>query len=167
MDGCFVLYDQKNDQWNVYQEEEARQRISPASTYKIYDALLALESGTITPQKNQLPWNGKSYPFQEWEQDQTLDSAIQNSVNWYFQELDASLNRSDIQAFLNRIDYGNQRIGDDLETYWLDESLKISAVEQVELLIRLEQNQFGFDEDNVRAVKRVFFIVRFQRLSLW
>ena len=154
MDGCFVLYDQKNDQWNVYQEEEARQRISPASTYKIYDALLALESGTITPQKNQLPWNGKSYPFQEWEQDQTLDSAIQNSVNWYFQELDASLNRSDIQAFLNRIDYGNQRIGDDLETYWLDESLKISAVEQVELLIRLEQNQFGFDEDNVRAVKK-------------
>lgn len=154
MDGCFVLYDQKNDQWNVYQEEEARQRISPASTYKIYDALLALESGTITPQKNQLPWNGKSYPFQEWEQDQTLDSAIQNSVNWYFQELDASLNRSNIQAFLNRIDYGNQRIGDDLETYWLDESLKISAVEQVELLIRLEQNQFGFDEDNVRAVKK-------------
>lgn len=153
MDGCFVVYDKKNDQWQIYQEELALERMSPASTYKIYDALLALESGTITPDSNIMTWDGVSYPFSEWEQDQTLDSAVRDSVNWYFQKLDASIGRSNIQNFLNEIDYGNQRIGNSLETYWLDQSLKISAVEQVELLIRFEQNQFQFKEKNIQAVK--------------
>lgn len=153
MDGCFVVYDRKNDHWQIYQEKLAQERISPASTYKIYDALLALESGTITPDSNKMTWDGTSYPFSEWEQDQTLDSAVRDSVNWYFQKLDASIGRSNIQNFLNEIDYGNQRIGNSLETYWLDQSLKISAVEQVELLIRFEQNQFQFKEKNIQAVK--------------
>ena len=100
-----------------------------------------------------MTWDGTSYPFSEWEQDQTLDSAVRDSVNWYFQKLDASIGRSNIQNFLNEIDYGNQRIGNSLETYWLDQSLKISAVEQVELLIRFEQNQFQFKEKNIQAVK--------------
>lgn len=167
MDGCFVLYDQKNNHWSIYHEKEAYQRISPASTYKIYDALLALESETITPKDNQMSWNGQSYPFQEWEQDQTLDSAIRNSVNWYFQEIDTLLDRTDIQTFLNKIGYGNQRIGDNLRTYWLDESLKISAVEQVKLLIRLEQNQFNFKKDNVRAVKNSLLLKNDSHSSLY
>lgn len=153
-EGSFVLYDEQKDQWKIYQEEKAHQRISPASTYKIYDALFALESGIITPENSHIAWNGTSYPFEEWEQDQTLQTAMESSVNWYFQDLDAHIGRSKLQTYLKKIHYGNQSIGTDLSSYWLDGELKISPMEQVNLMIALHHNDFGFHEKNLYAVKQ-------------
>nr|WP_300325128.1 BlaR1 family beta-lactam sensor/signal transducer [uncultured Anaerostipes sp.] len=153
-EGSFVLYDEQKDQWKIYQEEKAHQRISPASTYKIYDALFALESGIITPEDSHIAWNGTSYPFEEWEQDQTLQTAMKSSVNWYFQDLDAHIGRSKLQTYLKKIHYGNQSIGTDLSSYWLDGELKISPMEQVNLMIALHHNDFGFHEKNLYAVKQ-------------
>lgn len=153
-EGSFVLYDEQKDQWKIYQEEKAHQRISPASTYKIYDALFALESGIITPENSHIAWNGTSYPFEEWEQDQTLQTAMESSVNWYFQDLDAHIGRSKLQTYLKKIHYGNQSIGTDLSSYWLDGELKISPMEQVNLMIALYHNDFGFHEKNLYAVKQ-------------
>ena len=69
--------------------DHASTRVSPNSTYKIYDALLGLESGIITPEHSTFTWNGEPYPFNSWEADQDLTSAIHNSVNWYFQAIDS------------------------------------------------------------------------------
>ena len=69
--------------------DHASTRVSPNSTYKIYDALLGLESGIITPEHSTFTWNGEPYPFHSWEADQDLTSAIHNSVNWYFQAIDS------------------------------------------------------------------------------
>lgn len=62
-------------------------RISPDSTYKIYDALWGLEENIITPQNSLLIWDGKDYPFEAWNTDLTLDSAMAASANWYFQTI--------------------------------------------------------------------------------
>ena len=72
----FVLYDMEADDWTIYNESLARSRVSPDSTYKIFDALFALEEGVITPEHNFLPQPDESYPFEEWNQDQTLQSAM-------------------------------------------------------------------------------------------
>lgn len=42
-DGSFVLYDLENDAWCIYDIENSTLRLSPDSTYKIYDALFGLE----------------------------------------------------------------------------------------------------------------------------
>lgn len=153
-EGSFVLYDEQKDQWTIYQEENAHQRISPASTYKIYDALIALESGIITPEDSHIAWDGTSYPFEEWEQNQTLQTAMKSSVNWYFQNLDAHIGRSKLQTYLKKIHYGNQSIGTDLSSYWFDGELKISPIEQVNLMIALHHNDFDFHEKNLHAVQQ-------------
>ena len=69
-DGSFVLYDNNLDSWKIYDLEEATKRIPPESTYKIYDALLGLESGIITPEHSSMTWNGDAFPFPSWEADQ-------------------------------------------------------------------------------------------------
>ena len=61
--GSFVLYNQSADRWNIYNMDHASTRVSPNSTYKIYDALLGLESGIITPEHSTFTWNGEPYPF--------------------------------------------------------------------------------------------------------
>lgn len=152
-DGCFVLYDLTSDSWQIYNEAMASERVSPDSTYKIYSALCALEHQVITPTSNTLEWNGQEYSFSEWNQNQTLSSALQNSVNWYFQELDESVGLKTLEGFYQNIGYGNQNLSGGVSNFWMESSLKISAIEQVELLKKLYDNAFDFKQQNMNAVK--------------
>ena len=156
--GSFVLYDQSADKWNIYNMEHASTRVSPNSTYKIYDALLGLESGIITPEHSTFTWNGEPYPFHSWEADQDLTSAIHNSVNWYFQAIDSQAGFEAVRTFLQTLNYGNQNTGTNLNLYWTDFSLKISPIEQVELLQDFYQNSFHFDSKNIQAVKKALLL---------
>ena len=153
-EGSFVLYNSRENTWSVYDPDNARKRISPNSTYKIYDALLGLESGVISPESSVISWNGEACPFEAWEGDQDLNSAIKNSVNWYFQSIDSQLGSDSIKSFLHTIQYGNQQTGSDMDLYWTDSSLKISPLEQVELLKKFNENEFHFSPDNISAVKK-------------
>ena len=152
-DGCFVLYNAKADAWKIYNPELAVLRLSPDSTYKIYDALFALEEGIITPEDSFIAWNGETYPFAAWNEDQTLCSAMENSVNWYFTSLDEQLGKTAVSDYIQGIGYGNENISGGFPTYWMESSLKISPIEQVELLTGLYENRFDFDSENIDAVK--------------
>ncbi len=152
-DGSFVLYDAKEDSWQIYNQDSAATRIAPASTFKIYSALFGLEAGSITPERSCISWNGQDYSYDSWNADQTLASAMQNSVTWYFQTLDQQTGWSLIQQYIQKIGYGNRRMEGDLSSYWMDSTLKISPIEQVELLTKLYNNELGFSEANLRTVK--------------
>ena len=152
-EGSFVLYDRNNDAWNIYDMEHATLRTAPNSTYKIYDALFGLEEGVIAPNDSFMAWNGADYPFEAWNADQDLYSAMQSSVNWYFEEIDKQLGSSTIQNYIRKIGYGNENVSPDLSSYWMQGTLKISPVEQVELLTVLHNNSFDFAPENVNAAK--------------
>jgi bla regulator protein BlaR1 len=141
--GCPDGHTLTDDTWTVYDLELATTRVAPNSTYKIYDSLFALEEGVITPEDSFLAWNKTDYPFAEWNADQTLPSAMDSSVNWYFQTLDERLGKSTLRSYLQKIGYGNENVNGDLASYWLESTLKISPVEQVELLVSLYRNDFG------------------------
>ena len=138
-EGSFVLYDLKNETWKIHNKKQAVLRIAPNSTYKIYNALFALETGIIKPESSLIEWNGTSYPFEAWNKNQTLQSAMNSSVNWYFQSLDEQLGAVSVQAYLHKIGYGNEDLNSDFSSYWMEASLKISPIEQVELLTKLQQ----------------------------
>ena len=157
-DGAFVLYDMTEDSYLIYNEELSTKRVSPDSTYKIYSALFALEEGIITPGSSEQAWDGTEYPFDSWNQDQSLETAMQNSVNWYFQNLDAQTGYAALSSYYNRISYGNCDLTAGVGSYWAESSLKISPAEQTDLLAGLLQNKWGFSEENIQAVKNAMFI---------
>lgn len=151
-EGCFVLYDICNDKYIIYNKDMAEKRVSPDSTYKIALALNGLEEGIITTEENEMKWDGIENSFNEWNKNHNLNSAMKYSVNWYFQNIDSKIGKGKISDYLNKISYGNKQIGFDIKNYWLENSLKISPVEQVEFLKRLYKNEFDFDIKNVNAV---------------
>lgn len=157
-EGCFVMYDLKNDAWTVYNPKNATLRTSPDSTYKIYNALFGLEENIITPDNSLILWDNKNYPFESWNKNQNLQSAMQNSVNWYFQSLDKQLGKTNITYYIHELGYGNQNVNGDTSSYWLESSLKISPVEQVKLLTKLYKNNLNFSPDNMNAVKNAIHI---------
>lgn len=161
--GSFVLYDAAEDSWQIYNKEYATTRISPASTFKIYSALFGLETGIITPEQSLIPWNGKNYKYDLWNADQTLETAMQNSVTWYFQELDQQVSLSSIKGYIQEIGYGNQLIEGGVSSYWINSSLKISPIEQIEMLKKLYYNQLGFSPENIKAVKDSIYLYSTQQ----
>ena len=152
-DGSFVLYDTDNNTWSIYNMDYATLRSAPESTYKIYDALFGLEEGIITPDNSFIAWDGTEYPFDAWNADQTLYSAMGSSVNWYFHAIDKKLGTPAIRKYVQDISYGNEIINTDLASYWMQSDLKISPIEQVELLMEFYNNSFEFTPKNINVVK--------------
>lgn len=167
MDGTFVLYNMTQNSYEIYNEKQSRERFSPASTYKIYSGLFALEELILTPDENQMIWDGTSWPFDAWNKDQDLASAMQNSVNWYFQELDQKMGMKKLASYYKRISYGNTDLSAGIKKYWAESSLKISPVEQVQLLARLNQNKWNFKDRNIKAIKDAMLIASHNGCSLY
>ncbi|MFD1707221.1 BlaR1 family beta-lactam sensor/signal transducer [Siminovitchia sediminis] len=156
--GSFVLYDADKEHYQIYNREMSEQRISPNSTYKIYSALFALEKNVISPTNNKLVWDGTAHSYKEWNRNHNLSTAMSSSANWYFQELDQKVGRKQLQSYFHKIKYGNENLSGNLDSYWIESTLKISPVEQVQLLYAMEENGFGFKQENIRAVKNAIFI---------
>ena len=166
-EGSFVLYDATKKQYLIYNREMSQQRVSPNSTYKIYSALFALESKVISPDSTDQVWDGRVQPFKVWNQNQNLSTAMGSSVNWYFQNLDQKVGKKQLQDYFHKIKYGNENISGPLDSYWMESTLKVSPIEQVELLVALEENGFGFKEENIQAVKQAISIEKKERGQLF
>jgi beta-lactamase class D len=154
--GTFVMYDEANNQYIVFNRPQSIKRLSPCSTFKIYNSLAGLETGVLDKGDvyTLFKWNGKQYTFPAWNHDQTLASATRDSVVWYFQELASRIGTERLQAFLDKIEYGNRDISGGLTTFWLRSSLQITAQEQVDLLYRLYAGKLLVSSENVEIVKK-------------
>jgi beta-lactamase class D len=152
---AFVLYDYNNDEFFYHDSAKAAERFLPASTFKVVNSLIGLETGVIKDEHHTFKWDSTKHPIESWNRDHDLASAIKNSVVWYYQRLAREVGRKRMQSFLNTIKYGNREIGTKIDQFWLDGSLQISAIEQGKLLVRLYESELPFSERNIRLVKEI------------
>ncbi|HDJ2879342.1 TPA: class D beta-lactamase, partial [Staphylococcus aureus] len=98
----------KKDKYYIYNEKESRKRYSPDSTYKIYLAMFGLDHHIISDKNSRMSWNHKHYPFESWNKEQDLNTAMQNSVNWYFERISNQIPKNYTAAQLKQLNYGNE-----------------------------------------------------------
>ena len=153
--GTTVVYDSRNGRWVTNDPSRATKRFVPASTFKIFNSLVALETGAVPDPETVLKWDGVRRPVQAWNRDMDMREAIRVSAVWYYQELARRVGREPMQKWLDRTRYGNHRIGDGVDTFWLHGPLEISAVEQIEFLIRLRGDQLPFSRRTTDLVKQI------------
>jgi beta-lactamase class D len=152
---ALVIYDQNKNSYTRFNPERCKQRFQPASTYKIPNALIGLETGVIPDSDYIIKWDGTPQPIKEWARDHTLKSAIYYSVVPYFRELARRVGREKMQYWLNKLNYGNKIIGEKEDYFWLDNSLKISANEQVEFLKKFYFWRLPFSRRSLDIVKSI------------
>nr|WP_068890837.1 penicillin-binding transpeptidase domain-containing protein [Pedobacter panaciterrae] len=85
--GSFIMYDQKNDQYTMYNQEQASVPFTPASTFKICNSLVSLETGVVKDEHVVFKWDGKERSPDVWNKDTDMRNAFKNSTVWYYQEL--------------------------------------------------------------------------------
>jgi beta-lactamase class D len=156
--GTMVVSDERaHTQW-VYGEARARTRFLPASTFKIPHTLFALDGGIVRDEFQIFPWDGTRRDIASWNTDQTLRSAMRNSVVWVYQRFARQLGERRERHYLRRIAYGNADASGGLERFWLEGGLRISAHEQVEFLQRLYRNTLPFRVAHQRLVKDLMIV---------
>ena len=139
--GTFVLLDVATETMTVVNRARAEKRTVPASTFKVANSLIALETGAVKDENEILPYGGKKQPVKEWERDMGLRDAIRISNVPIYQEVARRIGLARMQSMLDRLDYGNRTIGTVVDRFWLDGPLQISPVEQAHFLARLAKRQ--------------------------
>jgi beta-lactamase class D len=151
--GTFVLYAPDLNRYSVYDEVRAKESFIPASTFKIPNALIGLEVGSIKDEKEVFKWDGKAKVRKEWERDHTLNSGMRDSVVWMFQEVARRTGKTRMREWLERLDYGNKDISGGVDYFWLQGALRISAVQQVEFLRKLEEGRLPVSQRSRQLVR--------------
>ncbi len=162
INGSIIIYDFKSNRTYQHNSNRNNAAFLPASTYKIPNSLIALETGVIKDDVAVLTWDGiergfNGSPFAQWNQDLNLRLAFEYSAVWFYQVLARRIGHQKMQEFVNKIEYGNQNIGseEDIDKFWLEGELRITPIEQTTFLRRLYQNDLPFSQRTINLVKNI------------
>ncbi|HLO83326.1 MAG TPA: class D beta-lactamase [Chitinophagaceae bacterium] len=155
VEGTFAMYDNSRGQHTIYNLERDTVAYSPASTFKIVNALVALQTGRITSDSSLIKWDGITRERPEWNQDLSLYHAFRVSAVPHFQSIARSIGRDTMQRWLDSLRYGNMKIGPHIDSFWLDNSLKVSNDAQVWLAKLLYFRQLPVRQSVQEEVKKM------------
>jgi len=151
-EGCFEYYDNNKEEANYYNKERCSKRMSPASTFKIFNSLVALETGVALDEQVKIKWDGVARR-PEWDKDLTMADAFKVSAVPYYQELARRIGAKEMQHYLDTVQYGNMQIGNQIDQFWLNDTLQITPDEQVGFMKRLYHDELPFSPRSQRIVK--------------
>jgi beta-lactamase class D len=155
VEGSFVLYDQSNDKYIFYNQSQYKQEFTPASTFKICNSLIGLETGVIKDENFIIPWDGVTRRVPAWNKDHDLKTAFINSTVWYYQELARRVGGEQMKYWLNKVNYGNADTSGGIDRFWLSGELRITPEQQIDFLRRLQNNLLPFSQKTMDIVKNI------------
>lgn len=155
VEGCFTMLSNSDGKVTVYNMALDTTRFTPASTFKIVNSLIGLETGRITDDSMVIKWDGITRPITEWNQDLNMAKAFEYSSVPYYQEVARRIGRDTMQYWIDSLQYGNKNIGKTIDSFWLNNDLKISPDEQLGLVKRLYFDQLPFQKRTQLIVRNV------------
>jgi len=160
VDGSIMIYDLNSDR--VYQHNPQRNSTAflPASTFKILNSLISLETKVISDELAVLTWDGIQREIPAWNRDLNMREAIKVSAVWFYQVLARRVGHEQMQKWVAKVGYGNQKIGskEDIDKFWLEGELRITPSEQIQFLRRLYNNDLPFSLASLSLVKDIMVV---------
>lgn len=153
----FVTYDGQELQRYGNDLARADHAYIPASTFKILNALIGLEHQKASTTEL-FKWDGTPRAYASWQKDMNLAEAMQLSNVPVYQELARRIGLVLMQHELNRIGYGNQNAGAQVDDFWLKGPLKITPTQQVQFVYALATQQLPFDPQVQQQVKQMLLV---------
>ena len=141
MSGTVVVLDPQTKTYYSNDFELARTGFIPASTFKIPNAIIAMEASLITDPETILPWDGAARDLEIWERDMTFQEAFRTSCVPCFQEIARDIGAERMKGYLNKLRYGKMDVQNDVDQFWLRGSSRISPIEQIDFLARLHSKK--------------------------
>jgi beta-lactamase class D len=160
VEGSIVISNLNGDR--VYQHNPQRNQTPflPASTFKILNSLIALETKVIADEASILTWDGIQRQIPEWNRDLNMKEAFKRSAVWFYQVLARRVGHERMQQWVTKVGYGNREIGgkEDIDRFWLTGRLRITPQSQIQFLRRLDKNELPFSARSLSIVKNIMIL---------
>lgn len=160
----FVLLSEHKKSLSTINAERANKRLSPFSTFKVANSLIALDTGVVKSAQQPLTFDKEKYPEQAWWPpvwklpSYNLTSAFKYSMVAIYRQMATNIGQTQMQKYLTQFDYGNKNISSGLDDFWLNGSIKISAIEQVNFLQKLYHNKLKVKARSIDILKEVMLV---------
>ena len=171
VEGCFGMFDNGHGSFTIYNINRFKDSAYlPASTFKIVNSLIGIETGRVKDDSAVIKWNGMTSGREECDRDLSMYSAFRISCPPWYQQLARMIGKDTMQRWLDTLAYG-QRYGkfvikNNLDTFWLDNSSKITADEQLGLVKKLYFDQLPFQKRTHGIVRRMMLMEQNSNYSL-
>ena len=160
IDGSTTVYNYEKRQWLFSDKADSQKETLPASTFKIINSLIALETGVINDENDVVKWVGKVdtvlYGYRpEIYRDMTVQEAFKESAGWVYIELAKKIGRDRYQSYLSKCRYGNGNLSEPGTDFWNFGLFAISPANQIRFLKALYEEKLPFSKRNIAIVKRL------------
>jgi beta-lactamase class D len=159
--GTFVGY--KVEDYVVISSDRNRsgEPMLPASTFKIPNSLIALETGVVEdPDKDVFKWDGVTRSIEAWNHDHTMRSAIAASAVPVYQEIARRIGAERMQKYVDLLEYGNRDIGGGIDQFWLTGKMRIDPVQQVDFVDRLRRGVLPVSKRSQDLVREILPVTK-------
>lgn len=158
--GTFGMFNNGSGEFTIYNLPRFRDTAYlPASTFKIINSLIGIETGRVKDSSTVIPWDGITRKIPEWNRDLSMMDAFNYSAVPWYQELARKIGRDTMQFWLDTLGYGSLHgkaiIQNNIDTFWLDNTVKVTADEQLGLVKKLYFGQLPFQARSQRMVKNM------------
>lgn len=153
--GSFIMHDVGRDHWIFIDSTQTDVATLPASTFKIFSSLYALESGVAADADAVFAWDGANYGRPEVNRDLTVREALKVSAYWVHRDIARRAGGATLKHWLDTVGYGNADTSGGFDRCWVRGNLRITPREQVEFLERLQRNALPFSRRSMDIVKEI------------
>ena len=161
VNGCFGLYNNATNEFTFYNKKRfTDSSYLPASTFKIVNSLIGLQTGVISSDSMIIKWDGVKRNVEEWNKDLSMYEAFRVSAVPYYQEVARRIGKDRMEYWMDTVNYGAGpkdtafRISTAIDTFWLDNTLKITPDEELGLVKMLYFDQLPFFKTYQEKVKK-------------
>lgn len=159
--GAILIYDFEDDKYYSNDFDWAKKGNLPASTYKISNSIIALETEVIESDSTLFKWNGEQRNMSIWEQDLTLNQAFHFSCVPCYQEIARDIGAKRMNIYLDKLDYGGMKVdSNNIDMFWLEGESRISQFQQIDFLKRFHQSKLPISERTEMIMKKMMVIVK-------
>ena len=163
--GALEIYDAQSKLSFRVNTPRLSERLPPCSTYLLPHLAIALGTGVLKDSDSLIAFDAEKHPEasfwpNSWQRDQTFDTALKNSVQWYAQEVSKRLGSARLSQNLKRLKYGNADISGGLDQFWMSSSLRVNSFEQIDFLKAFRDRKLGFNPRVTEALQEAMVIER-------
>ncbi|MEO9893250.1 class D beta-lactamase [Aurantibacter sp.] len=159
VNGAILIYDLKKDIYYSNDFNWYNKGNLPASTFKIVNTIIGLETGVIESDSTIFKWDGKKKWSKNWEQDLVLKNAFQFSCVPCYQEVAKKIGAQRMNEYVQKFNYGNLKIDTTtIDKFWLEGESRISQIQQIDFLKRFYNLELPISERTHKIMKNIMLI---------
>ncbi|ANQ49205.1 class D beta-lactamase [Flammeovirga sp. MY04] len=159
VNGSILIYDVEKDTYLSNDFDWAKTGKLPASTFKIPNSMIALETGVVENDSTILKWDGRPKAIKVWEQDLPFYKAFKYSCVPCYQEIARKVGVDKMNDYLKKLAYKGMDVREEnIDMFWLVGASRITQYQKIDFLNRLIDSKLLISDRTEKIIKQIMVI---------